>query len=268
MKCERPVIERGHDDWSTRPRVPMCLHLSESDIHIVRIELDSVDVTDEQWTLLDEDERRRAERFVHESDRRRFVVAHALTRIILGRCVSRLPQSLRFAVASHGKPTLAEPSGRLRFNLSHAGDLALLAISHDHELGVDIECDRPIEALDLASRFFSPGEYIALSSLPPQQRQEAFFRCWSRKESFIKALGDGLSFPLDGFEVSLADEPTDESGGQILLACQAAPIELERWTIASLPIDRGYTAAVTASGRSWEMVRWQQPESVRGRGSC
>jgi 4'-phosphopantetheinyl transferase len=223
------------------------------------MDLDSVGSTEALRNLLAEDEWRRADRFVNESDRRRFVAAHGLARIILGRCVDRPPQSLHFAVASRGKPRLEDQAVPLRFNLSHAGGRALLAISRDREVGVDIERVRAIEVLELATRFFASGERAALCSLPSDQQQAAFFRCWTRKESFIKALGDGLSFPLDGFEVSLAAESAHEGQEPILRACDAAPDELGRWTIAPLVMDPGYAAALTAGGHGWRLVRWNQP---------
>src|SRR5688572_20859640 len=117
----------------------------------------------------------------------------------------------------------------LRFNLSHAGERALIAVSLGREVGVDIEEVRPIESLTLADRFFAPAEFRAIEALSPAARTDAFFRCWTRKEAFIKAHGAGLSAPLDSFEVDLTTADTP----QLLRACHD-PAMYERWRIVSL----------------------------------
>ena len=117
---------------------------------------------------------------------------------------------------------------------------------------MDIEEERPIEVFELARRFFSASESTALQSIPASERVPAFFRCWTRKEAFIKALGDGLAFPLDGFAVSL----DDDGSSQLLRACPAAPDALQQWRIVSLPAEAGYAAAVAAEAGDWRVVRW------------
>jgi 4'-phosphopantetheinyl transferase len=201
--------------------------------------------------LLDSGERARAERLVFERDRRRFIAAHAWLRVALGRCVDRPPESLQFATGTRGKPRLVHSAIDLRFNLSHAGERALLAITIGLEVGVDIEEERPIDVMDLARRFFSSPESDALEALPRAEQVPAFFRCWTRKEAFIKALGDGFSFPLDGFEVSLAEDPAPP----LLRSCSADPAQLDNWRIVSLPTDPGYAAAVAATAGDWCIVR-------------
>jgi len=119
------------------------------------------------------------------------------------------------------------------------------------ELGVDIEKERRVDVLGIARRYFSPSEYLALVSVPEERRLGAFCRCWTRKESLLKARGDGLAFPLDGFEVSLA-----ETAPQLLVACANAPTELDRWTMASVPVDPGYAGAVTGEGQGWRLTCW------------
>jgi 4'-phosphopantetheinyl transferase len=139
--------------------------------------------------------------------------------------------------------------------LSHAGDRALLALTLGHEVGVDIEEQRLIDVLDLACRFFAPSEFQALQALAESERIPAFFRWWTRKEGFIKAVGDGLTYPLDGFQVSLADEDSI----QLLRGCSRAPDALACWRIVSVPADSGYVAAVAASSGDWRLIRWTEP---------
>lgn len=200
--------------------------------------------------ILDEDERRRASRFVFDRDRRRFVAAHAATRVILGRYLNAAPSSLRYVVGERGKPRLVGPPVDVRFNLSHAGERALLAVALGREIGVDIEELRVVsDLMRLAESVFSPGEHARLRAAPPSDRHAVFFRLWTRKESFIKARGDGLYFPLKGFDVSdAADAP------QLLLACEAEPSATQRWTIVALPCEPGYLAALTVEGRGFTVV--------------
>jgi 4'-phosphopantetheinyl transferase len=238
-------------DWSDRPPFPGRVELTPDDVHVVRFRLD--EPCDE--SVLDAEERDRAARFVFDRHRRRFVAAHAWMRAVLGRCIDRPAASLRFAAGSHGKPRLVDPPADIRFNLSHAGELALLAVVLEREIGVDVEEERPIETLQLARRFFASAEYSCLEAIPEEERDAAFFRCWTRKESFIKAVGEGLSFPLDLFEVSLAREDAP----QLLRACRASGQALARWRIVSLPIDGGYAAALTAEAGDWRVHRWQEP---------
>jgi len=147
---------------------------------------------------LSPDEAARAARFVFERDRIAYRIGRGRLREILGAHTGEAPEALRFTYGDHGKPAL--PGGP-EFNLSHSGGLACLAIS-DRVLGVDIEAHREIEE-GVAERFFSPAEYAALSALPASGWTDGFFRCWTRKEAVVKAMGDGLSIPLDRFDVTL-----------------------------------------------------------------
>jgi 4'-phosphopantetheinyl transferase len=230
---------------------PLKLELPSNDVHVVLLRLDQ-EVPD-AGALLDEDERARADRFAFERHRRRFITSHAWVRIVLGRCLDRAPESLRFTAGPHGKPRLADAAADLRFNLSHAGERALLAVTRGQEVGVDIEQERAIAASDLARRFFAASEWQALQAMGSSEQVPAFFRCWTRKEAFIKAIGEGFACPLAGFEVSLDEE--DESP-QLLRSCTAITGGLERWRIVSVPVEPGYWAAIAAGPGEWRIVRW------------
>lgn len=155
---------------------------------------------------LSEGEKMRAARFVFDADRAAYIAAHAALRAILSRYVAEPPAALRFVEGAHGKPALID-GGACAFNLSHAGDYALLGVTHGRAIGVDIE---PVRAIpdrdDVAASHFSVAEREALNALPEAARDGAFYAIWTRKEAFIKLDGAGLSLPLSGFTVSLGDE--------------------------------------------------------------
>lgn len=185
-------------------------------------------------------ERERAERFHFQADYERYVAARAALRLQLGALLGCDPKSLLFQYTSYDKPIL-EKCG-IEFNLSHSGDWVLFAFTGCGEVGVDIEKIRPIPDMrDVAKVNFAASEFALWESTPEADRVAAFYRCWTRKESFIKAIGEGLSCPLDSFEVSFGlHQParlTSVQGDQALAS---------HWWMADLPGFAGYAAAVTA----------------------
>lgn len=231
---------------------PANLALPDGEIHVWRIELDRPAAQVEQLAgVLGQDEPDRAGRFHFERDRRRFTVARGALRVILSRYVAFTPGELRFAYGPYGKPALAPPFNRneLQFNVAHSHNLALCAVKGSgSELGVDVEYIRPVlEAEQIAGRYFSPAEQAALRACPPEQKLAAFFNCWTRKEAYLKALGDGLARPLADFDVSLAPgEPVR------LLQVKDQPEEAARWFLAAFIPLPGYVAALaTAGNRPW-----------------
>ena len=209
--------------------------------------------------ILSEDEVNRADRFVFERDRTHFTVARGLLRLILGRYLQLEPRQLRFSYSRYGKPALILPADvdNLSFNLSHAHGLALYAFARGRDLGVDIEYVRPIPDVErIAERFFSAREQASLQTLPQDQRLEAFFTCWTRKEAYIKARGEGLSLPLDQFDVSLAPgEPAALLGARTDLHAAL------RWSLRALDPGPGYVAALAAAGQDWRLVCWRWSKS-------
>lgn len=154
------------------------------------------------------DEHERARRFVFDRHRYRYIRARAALRALLGRHLGVPPEAVALRTAPGGKPFLAEAGAPLHFNLSHSGDLALIALTTGGEIGVDLEAVRPRadDWVALARRYFAPEEVEALETYTPSERVQAFFRGWTRKEAIVKLLGDGLRMPLDRFIVPL-DEP-------------------------------------------------------------
>jgi 4'-phosphopantetheinyl transferase len=199
---------------------------------------------------LSPDERRRAARFRFERDRRRFQAARGALRELLAGYLGQQPERLGFVEGRHGKPELADIGSGLRFNVSHSGELALCALSLRRELGVDIEQLRELADADaLARRFFSTEESAALEALPAAQRLAAFFRCWTRKEAYLKALGAGLLQPLADFDVALFPEQ-----GPCRFSVSGRPEEAARWSLLGLDVGAGYVAALMAERPPWRLV--------------
>jgi 4'-phosphopantetheinyl transferase len=202
--------------------------------------------------LLDVREQARAARFVHPRDRRRYIVSHAVVRTVLGRYVGVPARALRFEAGPAGKPRI-DGTG-LEFNLSHSGDRALLAMTHAGPIGVDVEAIDPAVGDAISHRFFSAAEREALMHTARDCRLAAFFRCWTRKESFIKAIGEGLAFPLSMFDVAIG-EHVDNA----LLRCQVASVRADDWRVVPLVIDDGYAAAVTVTSGVVRVWQWDAP---------
>jgi 4'-phosphopantetheinyl transferase len=188
--------------------------------------------------VLSEDERARAQRFVFDVHRRRFIAARAWLRHCLAERLGRQAASLRFEYGPVGKPALAG-ADRLRFNLSHSGRYALLAVTEGAEVGVDIEHVRPLSDMEaLAERVFSAAERAALAAVPADRRAEAFFAGWTRKEAYIKARGEGIAL-LGAIEVVLSPGEAPR-----LVRVADRPDEPERWSIEALSPVQGFAAAV------------------------
>jgi 4'-phosphopantetheinyl transferase len=158
-----------------------------------------------EWEILSADERERAVRFRFERDRRMFVCCRATLRRLLADRTGTPAESLEFELGLRGKPFLT--GGGIQFNASHAGHWFACAISTGGEIGMDIEHVRPLDdMLDLAGNFFAPVEVSRLGAIPENGRTRGFFECWTRKEAVIKATGEGLSRPLDSFEVTFGPD--------------------------------------------------------------
>lgn len=193
-------------------------------------------------SLLSDAERQRAGRFASDRVRRRFVVARARLRQLLGARLGVRPDSVELVYGAYGKPALARryAASGLHFNASHSEDVAVYAFSIGREIGVDVEALRVIRDADaIAARFFSRTENQAYLALDPRDRPAGFFNCWTRKEAFVKALGDGLHYPLDRFDVSLApDEPA-----KILRVANTTGEECG-WTVHGFVPEPGFIGAV------------------------
>ena len=240
--------------WSRPPR---SLALLQNEVHVWRANLgvDPIDLEQLRATLTS-DERARAVRFHFPKDQQHFVAARGTLRMILARYLDRAPAQFEFCYSPFGKPELVSSANAegLRFNLSHSQGLALYALTRGHDIGVDLEGVRanfPWE--DIARRYFAPREVEALRLLPAPSRAEAFLNCWTRKEAFVKARGEGLSVPLDQFEVSVAPgEPAR------LLRTTGDPQEASHWSFQQLEPGPGFVAAVAVRAARCEFKLWEQ----------
>jgi 4'-phosphopantetheinyl transferase len=243
--------------WSVSPEP---LVLGGDEVHVWRANLDSAPSQIQEFLrTLAPEERARAERFRFEKDREHFIAGRGVLRAILGGYLKRTPESMTFSYGPHGKPALAdtiEASG-MRFSVSHSRGVALYAVTRDREVGIDLELVRSdLEFGEIAERFFSPREVATLLSLPAGMQRKAFFDCWTRKEAYIKARGEGLSLPLDRFDVSFAPgEPA------AILEVQGDLSEAARWSVQELLPAPDFVAAVAAEGTGWRLCCWQWADS-------
>jgi 4'-phosphopantetheinyl transferase len=206
----------------------------------------------EGW--LSADERARRDRFAFPELRKRFARGRGLLRLVLADYLDQAPGRLEFGYGPQGKPTLAG----LHFNLSHAGDCWLLAVSRDAVLGVDIEHKRPLGDLDGMMRTaFSPTERAGIRALPAHEREEAFYRVWTRKEAYMKATGKGFSLTSTRFELTIGPEPPR------LVACASDPEAAARWGLADVEAPEGYAAAIAVAGHDWQLAPVRRPTEFR-----
>ena len=239
--------------WSEAPE---SLSLSAGEVHVWRVELEQPEHLLEKFRgTLEQQELDRASRFHFEKHRRHFVVARGVLRQLLGQYLDTQPSVLSFAYGAYGKPALdgEHKHSGLRFNMSHSHELALFAFAEDRELGVDVEHIRAdFASEDIARNYFSRREVETFNALPKHDQVAAFFRCWTRKEAYIKAIGKGLSQPLDQFDVTLAAEQP-----AALLWCNED--DASRWSMTNLEVGSGYAGALAVEGqvsriRCWRMT--------------
>jgi 4'-phosphopantetheinyl transferase len=246
-----PVPTRDRDLPVSLPiaSLPPSLELAIDEVHVWQATLDDHEAASLR-VFLAADELSRADRFHFAKDRNHFIVARALLRKLLAAYLGAGAAELQFSYAEKGKPSLAD-SGQsaVKFNLAHSQGRALYAFSRGREVGIDLEFIREdLESEKIASRFFSPAEIEALELVPPELRKQAFFECWTRKEAYIKARGEGLSLPLDEFDVSLRPgEPAT------LLRNHKEPREVARWRMRSIAVPTNFVAALVVEGHDWEM---------------
>ena len=219
------------------------------DVHVWVVALDDPACEGIAWReRLSAAEQARADRFKFERDRGRYVIAHAALRDILARYTDAAPTSLRFIEGANGKPKLAPPLDGIEFNLSHSNERALIAVNHRREIGVDLEFVKAeFEFLEVAQHFFTAREVAGLHSLPGELRRQAFYKCWTSKEAFLKAKGTGLSGELDEVEILL-------DGQEVRIAAS-----VNGWTLNDLDSGDGYEAALVTRKEPPRILcyRWQ-----------
>jgi 4'-phosphopantetheinyl transferase len=217
------------------------VHIWRADLGVPEPEFDRLELT------VSPGERIRASRFRLAEDGRRFLAGRAILRDVLARYCDLVPAELLFARGAHGKPMIASGGmDWLRINSSHSGKFVLVAVARDREVGVDVERIQPaLVDSKIAGHFFAPGEMCALRKLNRQLRTAAFFACWTRKEAYVKARGDGLFSGLNDFEVTVApNQPAELIRGD------------KSWSLRSLNIADGFASACAVEGSDWNLRLW------------
>jgi 4'-phosphopantetheinyl transferase len=208
--------------------------------------------------LLSPDERERAGRFRFDKHRRQYAVGRGALRTLLGTYLDRDPARIAFSYGPRGKPYLATlAASGLQFNLSNSDERALIGLVLGREIGVDLEFAKPMpDCEEIAERFFSASEREVLRSLPAERKEEAFFNCWTRKEAYLKAVGEGLAAPLDSFDVTLAPGEAPR-----MLTLEGDAERARRWFFADLRPAERYAGALAIEGEpeggAWQVDRWE-----------
>lgn len=224
--------------------LPCVPPLESGEIHVWRINLD-VDDRLADSMMLSDDERERARRFHFDNDRNRYVTARLSLRKILAGYLDISPGDIRFSYNQYGKPMLdRHKHGKaVRFNVSHSASVALIAVTRDREIGIDVEhVNNKLATMEAAASFFSPDEISVLNGLPVELKTAAFFSGWTRKEACLKAMGMGLSYPAQQLTVSMIPVGTEESMTIDNLS------KVRGWSLFTLAYDQDYTAALAVEG--------------------
>ncbi|CAM3349006.1 4'-phosphopantetheinyl transferase superfamily protein [Zobellia roscoffensis] len=217
------------------------MKLLKSEAHIWNFNVNDFDALYSYQKLLSPDELERAGKFKFEKDRKTYILARGLLRDLSGRYLGVPPENISFKYSDYGKPHYNQETS-LRFNVSHSGELIVLAFVTQGQVGVDVERIKPnFDSAKIAREFFSPDEVSEVLSYPEASLGKAFFNCWTRKESFIKAKGAGLSFDLTSFSVSIHDDFPQ------LLRTQWNPKEKDSWKFFSFVPQEGYFSALCVS---------------------
>ncbi|MFY9820401.1 MAG: 4'-phosphopantetheinyl transferase superfamily protein [Thermoanaerobaculia bacterium] len=241
------------------PRSPAAgLELAPGEIHVWRVPLDPApEQVESLGRSLSADEWQRAHRFRFDRHRRQYVVGRGALRTLTAAYLGRRPEELQFSYGPRGKPFLAPPFDSLdprglQLNLSNSNELALVGFVLGREIGVDVEYLRPMnDCEEIAERFFSESERQTLRTIPFPAKQEAFFNCWTRKEAYLKAVGEGLAAPLDSFDVTLAmGEPPR------MLTLKGDATRAAGWFFHHLRPAADYLGAVAIEGGTWEVRTW------------
>lgn len=218
--------------------------IDDTEVHFWAFTIDPSDIVAMRFhPLLSADEKSRASRlrFAHLSNA--FTICRGLLRLLLSRYLDADPASLQFYYQSKGKPFLRNQSD-LDFNLSHTDGMMVCGVAKRCEIGVDVEALRPLKDMqELAEKFFCPEEACELISLPENQRTSSFYRCWTRKEAYIKAIGEGLSAPLHSFRVTLSRSDTPK-----FLHMKGDHNLAQSWNLLEVQLGDPYIAAVAYPG--------------------
>ena len=238
------------------------ISLTPDEVHVWRVSLDyHAPYSDALAALLSPDESIKVNRYRFPQHQREAIISRGVLRLLLGHYTARQPEQIQLSYTPYGKPLLiptaaSAVAGMLNFNVTHSNGYALYAFTINRDIGIDIEKIRPDAAQDgVAERFFSARELTQLRNLPRAIQSVGFFNCWTRKEAYIKARGEGLSLPLNQFDVSLTPgEPAQ------LLASRIDEGDAQKWTLANIQPAPGFVGALAVSGVNWQLHCWDAKE--------
>jgi len=233
--------------WQTPPAA---FHLAEGVAHVWRLRLDAPHLNAALFRpLLNSEECARADRYRFDLNRNQFTSARGVLRTLLARYTGAEKTAIEFQFSTHGKPAL-DPNScdhPITFNVSHSGAMALIGFTIKNAIGVDVEeIERTVSEEKIADRYFSPDEVARLNGLPNHDQSAGFFRCWTRKEAFIKAHGDGLSLPLDSFSVTFGE---GEPPQLVRFDREPGP---SGWNLAAPDMGDGYVGAACVASPATE----------------
>ncbi len=228
---------------------PQTLSLAKDAVHLWLADLDRVEAFEFHKGILSHEEQGRANRFKFWRDQRRYINGRGILRVLLGRYLRKPPQHIEIEYSAHGKLYLT--NSPVNFNLAHCQDQGLYGFCLNAELGVDIECLREIsDAEGIAKRFFSPQEYDAFLAKSPDEQMQHFFSIWTLKEAFIKAVGQGLSYPLDAFVIHLNE------GDTVKVDVQGRD-EGDNWSLHSFHLEENCFAGIALKGKSRNLHKYR-----------
>jgi len=243
MFTNKKHIDFYNIDWKANQKLPIPLH-EHVDIWKICLKASDSQLSD-YWQILSTEEKDRALQFYFKKETNAFIVSRAMLKTLCANYLYLKPQEIQLSYGEFGKPYLK--ASNLDFNISHSAGQALMAFTSGSEIGIDIEKLNPdIEIEKLVKRFFSINEAKTVLALERSQRVTAFFKCWTRKEAFIKAVGKGLSFPLDQFDVTIHEEVK-------FLSINGDENLAEEWSLVSFAPEKNFTAAFSMKNKIKEI---------------
>lgn len=228
------------------------LTLTPHQVHVWSIDKDKhINKLPFYWSVLNETEKEKASKYRFENDHNCAVISRGILRILLGTYLKTSPKNINFQFGDYGKPTII--ASNIEFNISHSANSIVMAFTLKSKIGIDVEyTKKSIDVKKISEHFFSKEEISSLLSLHKNYQQQAFYNCWTRKEAFIKALGCGLSFPLDQFVVSL-----DSTKNASLLATKWDEKEKDNWVLKTFNPQENYIGAVSVKGKVTDVQFWK-----------
>jgi 4'-phosphopantetheinyl transferase len=244
-----------HKQAWCHPGVAGSPDLQSGEVHVWRARLSSSTAElSRRCSLLSSDEQKRADRFRFEQDRSRFILGRIIARSVLSHCLQQPAGDVQLRLDHLGKPFIPECfEASIHFNISHSGDYVLFAIARDLRVGVDVEQIRETKDLnDIAARYFSKNEYLRLLTVPERMRTTSFYRCWTMKEAYVKAHGEGFGLATDSFDVAFLPGEMPR-----LLETRFDHVDVRRWCFYKLDLGPAYLAAlVTEAAQDLELKLW------------